>query len=666
MIALAVRGMAARKLRAALTGMAVLLGVAMIAGTYVLTDQITHAFEDITEQSVAKIDVVVGPDEEFTSSFTQPPNIPESLVEPIAQVDGVAAAAGQPVAFGKLVVDGEAVETFGAPALVFGASSEQFDPLSYIEGARPSSFGEVSVLEQTAENEDIDLGERIGIGTRTGIRHATVVGIFRFGEGGSSLGGTTAAAIPDEQVQLWFDEQGEVATIAVIAEEGVEPALLRDRIAAILPDGIRAQTAAENAEESAEEINDQIGSFLTPALLALAGAAVLVGAFIIFNTSSITVAQRVREFAMLRALGATRGQILIAVVGEALLIGVLASAAGIGAGIGFAKLLSALFDAAGFGIPRAGIELAPRTIAIAIAVGLGVTIIAALVPAMRATRVPPIVAMSGVMPAPGRNRRRLTAAMAGLVTAAGIGLVIQGLFGSGAATGRLGAIAGGAILLFIGVALSARYLVRPLAAGIGWPIERAFKTPGRLARENAERNPGRTAITSAALMVGVGLVVFVAVFAEGLKSSINRQVDELVKAEIFVFSEDFAAMPEGTVGAIRDVPGIGATVPMLFEQLEVDGEDSNILYDLVLGVPRDALGQVYSFDWIEGEDSLIGRLEPGRTLIEEQFAKAHDLEAGESYDVVTASGRSATFTAIGIYRDPTILQGSVASNETLR
>jgi putative ABC transport system permease protein len=663
---LALRGLAARKLRTSLSALAVVLGVAMIVGTYVLTDQITNAFEDITAQGVEGIDVIVTPDEAFSATmFTEPPAIDDELVERIEGVEGVAAAEGQITAFGQLVVGGETVDTFGAPALVAGDASEQFDPSESVSGRDPERPGEAAVLAQNAEDQGIEVGDRIEVVTRRGLKPLTVVGTFEFGEGGSALGGTTFVEVPTAQVQRWFDLRGKVSTISVIAEPGTDPAAISERVGAVLPTGVRAQTAEENAGETADEINDQIGSFLTPALLAMAGAAVLVGAFIIFNTFSITVAQRMREFAMLRALGATRRQVLAVVAGEALLLAVIATAIGFAAGIGIAVGLGALFDAVGVGIPRADVELKSRTILIGVVVGIAVTALAALVPAVRATRVAPVAAMSGVEERPSRRGRRRRAIVTAVLLVVGLALTAQGLFGGGAATSKLSALGGGAVAIFVGVAMSARYYVRPLASAIGLPVEKLFKTPGRLARENAMRNPARTAITSAALMVGLALVVFVAVFTAGLKTSFTDQIDELVKADLFVTSETFGPISDRAVETVSETEGVGATLGVLFEQLEVNGEKSNIVYDVVIGGDPDALSQVYAFDWIDGDDSLLDELSAGEALIEEQFANAHDIAVGDSYDVVTPSGREEELTAIGIYRDPTILQGSIASPETL-
>jgi putative ABC transport system permease protein len=595
----AFRSLAARRLRTALTSIAILLGVAMVAGALIETDQITNAFEDITSQSVSKIDVVVSPEEAFTGSFsTQPDTLDAGLVREIRGVEGVGAVNGELTTFGQIVLDDEPVETFGAPPLVVSDAPDRFDPSTISAGRDPSGPGEASILAENAADNGIEVGDMIGVATARGERQVEVVGTFEFGEGGSALGGATIVELTRDQLWRWFDRQGEYTSIGVIAEDVADPGALSARLGEVLPPGVKVQTSDQSADEAAAEINDSIGSFLTPALLALAGAAVLVGGFIIFNTFSITVAQRTREFAMLRALGATRGQVLGSVVAEALILGVAASLLGLLAGIGFSKLLNGLFDAAGFGIPRTGLVLATRTVVAALVVGIGTTLIAAVIPALRATRVSPVTAMaSGIQP-PGSRARRGSQFAAASFLLGGTALTLSGLFGSGTATGKLGSMGAGAIAIFVGVALSARYVVRPLAGLIGWPVERIFRTPGRLARENAERNPGRTAVTSAALMVGLGLVVFVAVFASGLKSSFASQIDQLVRADLVVYGQGFQAFPAGVSAEVDAVQGVETAQPLVWDQVEVNGEPSSSLTDIVIGADPRTLLDVYSFEWL--------------------------------------------------------------------
>jgi putative ABC transport system permease protein len=665
MTSLALRGLAARKLRAALTATAIVLGVAMVTGTYVLTDQIRNAFENIQSQAVEGIDVIVTPKEAFGSDYAEQQTIDEGVVSKLERVEGVDAAYGQIGANGRLVIDGKAVDTAGAPSFVIGAAPARFNPLDTIAGRQPRADGEIAVLQQNAEKHHLDIGDRVGLATRDGVRPFRVVGVFSFGEGGSSLGGTSLVTIPPAQLQRLFDYEGQVSYVEVIASSGVTAEQLVPRLRRVLPGSLRVQTAQQNAQENADEINDSIGGFLTPALLAFAGAALLVGAFIIFNTFSITVAQRSREFAVLRSLGATRGQVMRAMLIEALALGAIASVVGIAAGLAFAKLLSALFDVIGFGIPRSGLVLAPRTIVLSLVVGLVVTSLAALAPALRATRVAPVAAMSELAPEPSRAARRTRAVLTALTAIVGVGLLTKGLFGTGPATTRLVSVAGGAVVAFVAVALSARYIAKPLASAIGIPIERVFRVPGHLARENAMRNPARTAITSAALMVGVGLVVFVAVFTAGVKSTFSGKIDELVKADVFVFSESFDPIPAATSREVAGVPGVAHVASLLFDQIEVNGQKSNVTRDTITALEPEALKATYTFDWIDGDDSLVGRLGRNQALVEEQFAKAHDLEVGDGYRVLTPSNGRAWMRVMGIYRDPTILQGTLVTPETL-
>ncbi|HET9739644.1 MAG TPA: FtsX-like permease family protein [Solirubrobacteraceae bacterium] len=663
MIALVLRGMAQRRLRSALTALAILLGVAMIAGTYVQTDQIRTAFEDIQQTANEGTDAVVRPKKEFGEVWAAGRPVPESLVGTVARVPGVARAAGELWDSGALVVRGKRIASDFAPSSVMATLGAPFDPTKPIAGRQPSGPGEVGVISQTAEKEDLQVGQPVGLATRTGVKQVTIVGIFEFGDV-ASVGGASIITATLPQVQEWFEREGEVMSIRAAAEDGVSPEALAARISEVTTPDLEVKTGAADAQQSADDINDSIGGFLTPMLLALSGAAVLVGAFIIFNTFSITVAQRTREFALLRALGSTRRQIVGAVAGEALIVGVVASGLGLLAGLGFAKLLGGLFDAAGFGIPRSGMELAPRTIAVALVVGIGVTLLAALVPALRATRVTPVQALTGAS-VPSRRRRRLAPVLAAVVSVLGLGMLLTGLFGGGAATARMGSMAGGAVLMFVGMALMARHIVRPVAALAGWPLERAFHTPGRLARENAMRNPGRTATTSSALMVGLGLVVFVAVFAAGMKATVSDSFDRLLTSDLVVTSQSMEPLPNDAGDALANVPGLRAVTPQFVDQIEVNGEPSDAVVDVLNGVQPRELRSVWAFEWRkDGTDALLDRLTGTSAIVEEQFAKQHGIRIGEDFIVQTPTGARVHLQAIGEYRDPMMLSGIVVEERT--
>lgn len=664
MLPLALRGLAQRKLRSSLTALAILLGVAMVAGTFVLTDQIAGAFEDIQRDANAGIDVVVRPQETF-GNHGRERTLPLSLLERVRAVEGVEAAEAELEVNGSLVVDGDVVETRGPPTEIRSAQPAPFDATRVVAGRRVQAPGELAVLGETATRAGIEIGDEIGIVSRRGVEPVEVVGTFDLGASNTPVGGISAVIAARSDIETWFEESGRATGIEATAAPGVDADALAGRIDAVLGDDVTVRTGEQSAQEAAQEINDQIAGFLVPALLSFAGAAVLVGAFIIFNTFSITVAQRAREFALLRCLGASRAQLMRTVALEALIIGIIASVAGILVGLGIALGISALFDAVGVAIPRGGLVLAPRTIAVSLAVGLGITLLAALAPALRATRVAPVAALSEAPVVVTRRRRRWSTLLALAILALGVAAVIAGAFGSGPATQRLSTMGAGAVLVFIGVALNARHLVRPLAGAIGWPLQRVFRTPGRLARENAMRNPSRTAITSAALMVGLALVVFVSVFAASLRGSISENIDELIRGDLFVYPENFQPMAPQVASAIGAVPGIDVATGIAFEPLQVDGRPSNPIYDIALGVDPAALGRVYRFEWVEGSDALLARLSGNRALVEEQFARARGVGVGDSYAVRTTSGGRARFEVIGIYRDPAVLQGTMVDARTL-
>lgn len=654
-----VRGILARKLRATLTALSILLGVAMVAGTFIITDQIDSTFDEIFATSYKGIDVVVSPKEAFDAHFSELEPLDESLVDTVRQVDGVAVAEGQIEGLGSLVIDGEFVKTQGAPTLVFSHLPDPLAAGDYSRGRAPEARGEVGIDFALADREDLTVGDKVGLATRAGVQPVTVSGIFEFGDA-TSLGGATVVVPTLADAQRWYDREGKVSSVLVAADEGVAPSELANRIRSVLPSGVEARTGQQTAESDAADISDQINSFLGPALLAFAGVAILVGAFIIFNTFSITVAQRLREIGMLRTIGATRRQVMISVIGEALAIGVVASILGIAAGIGVSRLILLGFDAAGFGIPVSGVELAPRTVVIALSVGILVSLLATIVPALRATRVAPIAAMREGAALPPSRFARWTPAVACLFAAGGLVLLIQGLVGEGGATQRLGGMAAGAILIFVAVGMVAKYVVPSLAHAIGWPLERLAPGVGRLARENATRNPSRTAVTASALMIGVGLVVFVAVFAAGLKESIFGAVDRSFRGDIVVTGVNFFPFPAGAADAVSSTRGVEIASGVRFDEARIGTGGAKSVY----GVDPETLPGVFAVKWEGGgSDALYGQLGETGALIERKAAQDRNLDIGDRFEATSPSGRRARFTIIGRYDDPTFASdGFIVSN----
>ena len=546
MIRLSLRDLWSRKLRTVLTMLAIVLGVAMIAGTYVLTDQINNGFHTIFAKAAVGTDVTITRTSAFgENALVSHGTLPVSLLKQVEAVPGVAAATGQVEGSGAIVLNGKAVSTADGGTLVYSTEPPRFSPSTYVAGGRPTQNGQVAVNTQFAADKHLQVGDTIGLSTEHGVQQVTIAGIFNFGDS-TSIGGTILVATTLADAQRWYDLEGQYSAISVQAEPGVTSGTLAARLTKVLPTYADAKTAAQTVADETKAVSDLIGTVLNTILLAFAGVAVIVGAFIIFNAFSITVAQRIREFAMLRSLGATRRQVLLSVIGEAAVLGLVAALVGIGAGLGIAKGINALFHAIGADIPTSGIALAPRTIVVSLVVGIGVAVLAALAPALRATRVPPIAALREGATLPRSAVGRYSTIVAAVVAVLGALVLAAGMFTHATTTQRLPEMGLGAVLIFVAVAMVAKHVVRPLAAVIGWPAARLAGSAGRLARENASRNPARTATTAAALMIGLAVVVFVAVFAQGLKASYVTAIDHSVNASIVVSGTNQPVLPRGS------------------------------------------------------------------------------------------------------------------------
>ena len=393
MMRIAWRSLTAHKLRTILTALAILLGVAMISGTYVLTDQIDRGFKQVFSDAYKGTDVTVTRKASFTGQMVgATAGLPQSMVAQVRAVDGVAETAGYVSTSAAVAVHGKVVETGGSPTLFFGGAPSSMSSHTYLQGAYPTRHGDVGIIEKLAKDQKLTLGSPITVISQKGPQQARVSGIFRFGAE-SSLGGSLILNTTLADAQSWFDMPGRISEIDVKAVPGVSADALAQRVRAALPPEAVVKTGTQAAADQAKQISDAIGTFLKPALLSFGGIAVLVGAFIIFNAFSMTVAQRRREFAMLRALGASRRQVLLSLTGEALTMGVLASLVGLAAGLGVASAVNQLFKAMKIDIPHSGLVLQPRTVIVALAVGVVVTLLSAVLPAARATRVPPMAAL---------------------------------------------------------------------------------------------------------------------------------------------------------------------------------------------------------------------------------------------------------------------------------
>jgi putative ABC transport system permease protein len=649
MFGLALRGLASRKLRAALTALAIMLGVAMVAGTFMLKGSVDKAFDDIFAEANAGIDVTVQPKSAFDTGFDLPESgaaLPESLVDKVASVDGVEKAAGgisDSTSIAILDENGDRIGPAGGgpPQIAASVEPEPFNPFTWVEGAAPATPDEVGIDSITADEEGYQVGQKITISGARGAKEYTLSGIGRFGSG-VPLGGASFALFTLSEAQAI------TGNIDVQAADGVTADELAARINETLPADMEAKTGEEDAAQQSADIKDGF-SFLTTFLLVFAGISVFVGAFLIFNTFSITVAQRTREFGMLRTLGASSRQVLATVFGEALVLGIIASVLGIVAGLGFVALVTGAFKAMGFELPQSGIVITGASIVVPLIVGVVSTLASSIVPAIRATRVTPLEALrEGGQGNEAPSRRRVW--IARILVLVGILAIVGGLFGTASFGSALPLLGLGLILLFVGIAMLAGTIVTPLASFVGKPIERLRGVTGRLARENTLRNPSRTATTSAALMIGVALVVFAAVFAASATKSVGDALDETFAGDLIIANTDgFSPISTDVARQVEKVEGVETVSPLSGAPAEI--ELSTPKQDLITGLDPDTLTKVAKLDWVDGDDSTLTGLGADQAIVESQWAEDNGVSVGDTLTLKTATGEEVQVRVEGSVRD---------------
>jgi putative ABC transport system permease protein len=662
-IGVALKGLLGRKLRAALTAFAIVLGVSMVSGTYVLTDTIDKAFTALFDETYAETDArIVGKaaDIGITGETTARPAIPERLLEDVRSVPSVAAAAGTIVDDETLLVDrdGHAIgtETF-ALGVDLASDLQRFNPTELVEGRWPDGPDELVLDAGTAEHDEYRVGDTIGVAPDGPTESFSVVGIARYG-GVDSIGSASFAVFDLETAQALVGKRGELDEIFVASRPGTTDEQLVRELDSALPASVEVQTGAEAAQEEGNEVTTFV-DYLRYFLLAFAGIALFVGGFVIFNTLSITVAQRTREFATLRTIGASRRQVLGAVVVEALAIGLVSSLVGLALGFVLAYGLKALFAAMGAALPEVGLVLALRTVIVSIAVGVVVTLLAGLMPAIRATRVPPIAAVREGAELPRSRLSFLTPYAGTAVVVLATALLGYSLFADGLGTSqRLLSIAAGCIALFLGVALLSARLVRPLVAVLGWPARRIGGAAGKLAQSNSRRNPARTAATAAALMIGIALVTFVGVLASGMKISNRAAIEEQVAADYLVTAGDgYSDVVAATADAVELAPETRLVTGVRSEIGKAAGSSTYLT-----GIDPATIAQAYHFEWEEGSNAVLASLGRNGAILDADFAERKRLEVGDAIPLLTPSGERLQLEVRGIYEPPPFfpLLGSVS------
>jgi putative ABC transport system permease protein len=643
------KGLLARKLRLALTAVSISLGVAFVTGTFVLGDTMTATFDQLYEGLTEGTDVTVRGESAFTDTSTLGNTRPfdAAVLDEVRDVDGVAAAEGAVTGY-ALILDraGEPVQPGGAPTL--GTSFPEVAGLSggmsIRSGAAPTAPDEVVVDAATAEKTGYTPGDEVTVLFADGPRTFTVSGILGFGDA-DNLAGATMAAFEQGTAQQLLGKVGVYDTIAVRGEDGVRPDELRDRVAAALPGGLEAVTSDEVVAESSAAVADALG-FFTTALLGFAAISLLVGGLIIWNTFSILVAQRTRELALLRAIGASRRQVRTSVVVEALVIGVVAAGAGLALGVGVAAGLRAVLGVAGIEVPTTTLQVQPRTVVAALLVGVVVTVLAALLPARQATRVAPIAALRAV-DAPARPMGRVRVALGLGLTGLGAAALVWALVDEG----RLPVAGLGMLVTLAGVLALAPAVAVGVTRVIGAVVARLGGTSAQLARRNALRSPKRTAGTATALMIGLALVSTVTVVASSMKASVAEVVADSTRADFILKAAGQASpgLPPALAEQLRAVDGVDTVAQLRFGSAQVDGAGTS-----VVAVDPATVEAAADLDVSSG---AVADLDDSSVLVSDEVAAAHGWTVGDVVEVVYAQTGAQELTVAGTFGNTALLGG---------
>jgi putative ABC transport system permease protein len=638
----AIRNLLASKLRLFLTSLAVVLGVGFVVGAIVLGDTINKAFDGVFATANSGVAVEIRGAKTVSEADRQ--RVPTALLAKIRQVDGVRTASGSISGTAQIIgSDGKPAGIQGPPALGFSWSDDpELNPLRVSSGTAPRGANDVVIDRTTAKAERFAVGDDVRIITQSGSAEYRLVGTVTFGEQ-NNLAGATLAAFSIGTAERVLDASRGFAAVTVTADPGVGDSALTTRIRAVLPAGYEAITGQAASRQESDQFKKFVDIFRN-FLLAFAGVALFVGSFIIFNAFRITVAQRTRQLGLLRAIGASESQVVRSVLLEAGIIGLAASLLGILFGIAFAALLRSGFNAVGASLPSTSLQVHPPAMIIGLLVGMGVTVTSALVPAWKASHVPPIAAMRDIhITASSGARGAVSVTLATL----GVGLVLTGLLAPlSGLTQRFGLIGVGAMLLFLGAAMLTQYIARPLARFIGAPMAR-LGLAGRLGRANAMRNPSRTAQTAAALTIGVALVTAVTVFAASLSATYVGALDKRVRAQLVILASNqqpFSTAAARTIDATGNLPGATAWRRGEFK-------DTHKSTESLAGIDPARLGAVYDLGLTAG--SIAALSQPDTIAVQQDYARDNALTVGSTMPVLFAKKGATRLHVAAIFSDDT-------------
>ncbi|MEV6239587.1 FtsX-like permease family protein [Lentzea sp. NPDC051838] len=645
-----IKSLLSRKLRLVLSALAVVLGVMFVSGSFVLTDTLQRSFTDLFSSAYANVDVSVIPKAE---KGKQPELLTPQALTDLKSVNGVAKVVGDVQGSARPIgKNGKVMTTSGAPRLGFSWASTTNEKIR--DGKPPSADDEVAVGAYLASTGGFKVGDEIGLLTLEPKKTFKISGIYGYGGDRDSLGGELSVAFTEPVAQqLLLGKKDAFSSATLTAAQGTTDDALRDAVAAKMGSGYDVKTGATLAKEQADQINEGL-KFFNYVLLGFAGIALFVGIFIILNTFSIIVAQRTRELALLRSMGASRGQVIGSVVLEALVIGLIASIVGLGAGIGVGALLANIFSTVGGGnLHLAGIGVPMSAIISSFAVGMIVTVIAAVMPALRASRIAPVAAMREAA-TPDRPLTKITIIGAAVVALGGTGL------GFGFKQASLPLIFGGILVAFVGVALLTPMLSKPMVSLIGRLL--SWSMPGLLGRRNSARNPRRTAITAAALMVGISLITGVSVVLTSATKSIEKLASGQLQTDLIISGEGQmegqpATFKRDVFTQVEKTDGVKSAVG--WSQDGVLQGDNQMFAVSVTDMP--AMASMFA---LKPKSGAVAPLKDNELALPEDMAAEKGWSLGSKVTLQLAKGDAQTFTVGFIWAKSQVLQGALVLPES--
>lgn len=636
----ALRNVLAHKARLLMTILAVTLGVAFVSGTLVFTDTLGNAFRNQSAKSYDDIAVAVTTYADQRDEDTRA--IDEATLEKIRALDGVASATGRVDGFagvadpdGKLIGNG-----WSNTGANFAPGGDGQDPAyDFTAGKGPVEPGGVALDRDTAKKGEYEVGDTVRVATNGPVKEYTLTGIFTTEDGAVNAGGSLVL-FDTPVAQKLFLRPGEFKDVSVAAERGASDRALLAAVKPLLPEGASARTGADRADEQAEEIEKSL-STLSKVLLSFAGVALFVGVFLIANTFTMLVAQRTKELALLRAVGASRRQVKRSVVLEAAVVGLVASVVGFALGLGLAVALRSAMSLLGGKIPAGPLVVAPLTVVTAFAVGVLITVLAAWLPARRAAKIPPVAAMSSAHAVATVKSLVLRNTIGGIVTLLGA----AGIIGGAAAAGSNGQllVAGGTFLALIGVIILIPLLSRPVIALVRPLLLRLFGVSGKLAAQNAVRNPRRTGATASALAIGLTLVTGISVLGVTLGHAVDKVTTDNIKADYMVSMASGDSLDESALTALEKAKGVTAVSPQQAVWLTIgDGGVS------ASGVTPGDVQQVLALDTVAGS---LDSLEKGEIAVAEKTAKSRGWKPGDTVAVTFHDKKKGTLKVGALYKD---------------